>query len=395
MTDLNYGLDADLKAKQEAKYDVGLEQEVTKWIEDITGEKKEGTFADWLKDGKVLCALANKIKEGSVKKINQQSMPFKQMENITYFMNAARDMGVPETSLFGTPDLYEAKNIGSVVNGIYAYGGAVQANAPEFTGPTLGTKLTTESKAAARTNRVCADQSAGLAKAMEVERPKDGSIVRGGAATASTTTAGSTPSPSQGDGGAGYAAAQKAPVYAEKKDDCTYGLDADLKAKQEAKFDSALEGEVITWIETIIGEKKGDQTLQEWLKDGAILCKLANAVKPGSVKKVNESSLAFKQMENITFFMNAARDMGVPESQMFGTPDLYEDKNMGTVVTGLFAYGGAIQVAMPDFNPKLGVAMVESKDTKRTGGLCTDASGGFAAKMEVQRPNEHLDSIVR
>jgi len=232
---------------------------------------------------------------------------------------------------------------------------------------------------------------------LEVERPKDGNIVRGAganpaAAGVAKATAGSTPTPAGADGGSGYAA--KPAAYAPAKDDCTYGLDADLKAKQEAKFDTVLEGQVISWIETITGDSKGDQTMQEWLKNGAVLCDLANKVKPGSVKKVNTSSLAFKQMENITFFMNAARDMGVPESQMFGTPDLYEDKNMGTVVTGIFAYGGAIQVAMPSFTPVLGIAMVESKDAKREGGLCTDMSGGLSGKMEIQRPNEKIGNNI-
>ena len=39
--------------------------------------------------------------------------------------------------------------------------------------------------------------------------------------------------------------------------------------------------------------------MQEILKDGVILCKLVNVIKPGSVKKINKGHMAFKQMENI------------------------------------------------------------------------------------------------
>merc|ERR1711870_63085 len=97
--------------------------------------------------------------------------------------------------------------------------------------------------------------------------------------------------------------------------------------------------------------------MHDWLKSGVVLCNLANQVKPGSIAKINSSTMPFKQMENIKYFMDFARRVGVPESSMFGTPDLYEDKNMG-------------------------------------GGLCTDMSAGFNATLEVQRPTERADYCV-
>jgi len=148
--------------------------------------------------------------------------------------------------------------------------------------------------------------------------------------------------------------------------------------------------QVTGWIESITTEKRGDNSFHEWLKDGQVLCKLANSIKPGAIKKINASSLAFKQMENITFFMNFARDTGVPESSMFSTPDLYEEKNMGSVVSALMAFGGAVQVACPNFKgPKLGVALTSSvEDAKRAGGLLTDQSAGYSGKQEVERPKD-------
>merc|ERR1712157_411504 len=119
-----------------------------------------------------------------------------------------------------------------------------------------------------------------------------------------------------------------------------------------------LEAEVIAWIETLTGKKKGSESLAEWLKNGQVLCELVNAIKPGTVKKINTQNLPFKQMENITYFMNAAREFGVPENAMFGTPDLYENKNIGSVVNCINVFAGVIQVKVPSFKgPKLGNAI--------------------------------------
>jgi hypothetical protein len=68
-------------------------------------------FHESLKDGVLLCALLNAIKAGTIpeKKINKSKMPFKCMENITAFIKASRELGVPEPDLFETQDLWGAK----------------------------------------------------------------------------------------------------------------------------------------------------------------------------------------------------------------------------------------------------------------------------------------------
>lgn len=61
------------------------EKEAQSWIEEILGAKfpPGEAFEDVLKDGTVLCQLINKIKPGSVSKINTSGGQFKMMENIT------------------------------------------------------------------------------------------------------------------------------------------------------------------------------------------------------------------------------------------------------------------------------------------------------------------------
>lgn len=105
---------------------------------------------EWLKDGQVLCRLANKIKPNLCPRINTQSMPFKQMENVTAFIQASRQVGVLEKDVFSTIDLYEAKNPQAVLSSIYSFGGAIQRTVPEFEGPFIGVAQTGAVKDSAR-----------------------------------------------------------------------------------------------------------------------------------------------------------------------------------------------------------------------------------------------------
>lgn len=92
-----------------------LETQAQAWIEGVTGEVFEGEFGEELRDGRRLCNLINAIKPGSVRRVNDSRMPFKQMENVSNFLKACRAVGVPEYSLFETVDLFELKDVGLVV----------------------------------------------------------------------------------------------------------------------------------------------------------------------------------------------------------------------------------------------------------------------------------------
>lgn len=70
---------------------------------------------------------------------------------------------------------------------------------------------------------------------------------------------------------------------------------------------------------------------------------LVNCLKPGSVSKVNKTSMAFKCMENISSFLNVAANMGVPAQETFQTVDLWERQNLNSVVTCLQSLGRKVQ----------------------------------------------------
>ena len=97
-----------------------------------------------------------------------------------------------------------------------------------------------------------------------------------------------------------------------------------------------------------MGEPLPSGDFGEILKDGVVLCKLMNKLQPGSVKKFKEKveciqiylfkthfhviqGPAFLLMENVQAFINAAKSYGVPDEEMFLTPDLFEGRNLSQV----------------------------------------------------------------
>ena len=69
------------------------------------------------------------------------------------------------------------------------------------------------------------------------------------------------------------------------------------------------------------------------LKDGVILCKIINVIKPNAVKRINSAaSGTFKSMENINNFLDACESMGCKKLDLFQTVDLYEGQNLPQVI---------------------------------------------------------------
>jgi len=127
-------------------------------------------------------------------------------------------------------------------------------------------------------------------------------------------------------------------------------MTAELANKKAAKFDAELATEAKNWIIDVLEDgnvehelSKGKISTQaefaEGLKDGQVLCKLINVIKPGSVKKINKNNMAFKQMENIGNFLSACENLGMNKIDLFQTVDLYENQNIPQVVNGIFALG--------------------------------------------------------
>lgn len=112
-------LDDDLEVVRKARYDDELEAQIMAWMEYITGreftEFGDGTFADGLQDGVMLCLTMNALKPDIIPRINKSTQTFKQMENIKAFLQAARqEFAFDEADCFGTPDLKDGKDLNKV-----------------------------------------------------------------------------------------------------------------------------------------------------------------------------------------------------------------------------------------------------------------------------------------
>ena len=127
-----------------------------------------------------------------------------------------------------------------------------------------------------------------------------------------------------------------------------YGLSREVQQKIDRQYDPELEQILIQWIGAQCGPdvgqpQPGKDNFQKWLKDGTVLCKLINSLYPpgkGPVDKIQASSMAFKQMEQISKFLHAAESYGILATDIFQTVDLWEGKNMACVQRTLMNLGG-------------------------------------------------------
>ena len=102
------------------------------------------------------------------------------------------------------------------------------------------------------------------------------------------------------------------------------------------------------WIEACIKEELPASTeLEEALRNGVFLAKLANFMSPDMVpltkiydlfqERYQERGLEFRHTDNINFWVNSMKKMGLPKIFYPTTTDLYDRKNMPRVVYCLHA----------------------------------------------------------
>ena len=136
------------------------------------------------------------------------------------------------------------------------------------------------------------------------------------------------------------------------------GLSVSVLAKQQNKYNPT-EGELLlVWIKELVGGKfstSGDrENFHATLKDGQLLCKLANEIEPDAIARVHrprklvwagETPLTtrFACMENINGFVEWARKQGVSVQETFQSDDLFEGRDLYSVCMTLYALGRILE----------------------------------------------------
>ena len=76
----------------EGDYSGSDQERILAWVAELTKQPaiaSDGQWPETLRDGVVLCELANALRPGSVARINRSSMPFPQRENVSIPMSAS------------------------------------------------------------------------------------------------------------------------------------------------------------------------------------------------------------------------------------------------------------------------------------------------------------------
>jgi len=111
-----------------------------------------------------------------------------------------------------------------------------------------------------------------------------------------------------------------------------------LKHQDERIFEFLnIQKAVRLWVDETL-DIKIDEDLLKALNNGIVLCYLMKAIDPNSIPTIQENTKqVFKLKENISFFLTAVEEYGVPKHQLFLVQDLWERKNIVNVVLCLAA----------------------------------------------------------
>jgi len=436
-----HGLDRECAAKTAAKTEPKRLKQALDWISGVTKEKLSGNFQEDLKSGVVLCKLINAISPGAVKRFKDSRMPFIQRENITNYVKACKKLGMRETDVFVTDDLFSGNDLSVVLMQIFSLS-KISLGVHGFQGPYVEDYQDGDiipEQVSLVENRVepvppppqpkqaAPPPPPPKAKAAP-PLPSRASISESSKSTSSRTSISS--------GYAGMKAPSKKPrklqsvlKKVENKDnplvpksdrrrggkmaeiERLVGTSSEPKAKSapppgpagakrnsnapKPKFKNR-QDECVWWVQTVSGIPV-EGGFQDGLKSGVALCKLVNTIAPGTIKKFrNKAKLSkFECLENIAAYCKGVRKLGVAEHELFVSNDLYEGNSLMQVANSIVAFSNISRDLNSFDGPYIGIAVVKKQARDFSGKKMADAVPFTSRGAMAHEPERKLDSVVR
>ncbi|KAG0641763.1 hypothetical protein HOY80DRAFT_953318 [Tuber brumale] len=155
-------------------------------------------------------------------------------------------------------------------------------------------------------------------------------------------------------------------------------LDRDLSRLRLGKYTPQVSQEIKDWITATLNENLGNGDLMLVLRDGTILCRLANLLGESPQIRFKKSAMPFVQMENISHFLSfvARPPVSLPPHDLFLTVDLYEQKDPAQVCQCITSYSRIAHKLKPGTFPTTigGLKVTAQLSPQLSGG-----AGGFWA----------------
>lgn len=116
-----------------------------------------------------------------------------------------------------------------------------------------------------------------------------------------------------------------------------------------AERNKYVESEITLWIEAVLNDHIPPIDYENLFRDGVLLCRVMNTLKPGSVGEIQELCTKESQRANIQAFIEAARAYGVAEDKLFSVEDLNDKSGISKVTMTIIYLGKSVSISSQFF----------------------------------------------
>jgi len=151
-----------------------------------------------------------------------------------------------------------------------------------------------------------------------------------------------------------------------------HGLDRDLWAKIDGKFDPIKAQKVLDWICAVTGEDTGGEEFGPALKNGYLVAKLIQTIDPEVKNRIKKrrwkpkkTNMPFQCREQIELFGKACKNLGMNQTDLFTAQDLYEQENLNQVMNTLYSLNAIAQDVVSFDGPYIEDGFAKAQENRR------------------------------